>query len=733
MESGESLIGFPQYWLILKRRWFPASVVFGFALGLTVLSISVQKPIYQAEGKLVFKKTNTTSSLTGIGKEIGQLNSLVEQGNPLNAEMELIRSIPLAQKTIAQLDLKDQKGTPLKVKQFLKQLTVTTIRGADILSVSYKDKDSKKATEVVKTLIALYIENNQYTNRAEAVAAREFIEKELPTAEASVRKAEAALRQFKEQNQVVALQEEAKSAVEVMGSLEKQSAEAQSKLADAIAQVATLQNELQLNPQEALTATALSQSPGVQDALKELQLVERQLAVERIRFQEANPAIANLEKKEATLKILLQEQIQQVIGSQKQLPNGNLQIGEVKPKLIEEFVKLEAQQRGLANQVSALSNEQIAYKQRLSIMPKLEQEQRELESKLQAAQSTYGLLLQKFQEIRIAENQNTGNARLLHAVPVPEEPMASRKSLFLVTGILLGSLLAIATALFLEATDKSIRTVEEAQELFGFTLLGVIPFQKNSPKIILYDKDVKPLTTEMAVKNSHHLPISTAYSMLQANLEFLCTEQQHKAIVVSSSVPIEGKSTVCANLAIAMAQQGRKVLLIDANMHHPVQHHIWKLPNQVGLGHVILEQATLQTALTEVITNLEVLTSGIIHPNPVNLLYSQQVASLLENLAANYDLVIIDTPSLKVAADALILGKMVGAVLLVVRPGVVDADSIAAAKEFLQKSGQNVLGQVVNGVISRNAFPSFPLEICDQFLVNSPLGINSNTKPRAKP
>ncbi|MGH2414222.1 MAG: tyrosine-protein kinase family protein, partial [Microcystaceae cyanobacterium] len=112
--------------------------------------------------------------------------------------------------------------------------------------------------------------------------------------------------------------------------------------------------------------------------------------------------------------------------------------------------------------------------------------------------------------------------------------------------------------------------------------------------------------------------------------------------------------------------------------------------------------AEIRTAIAQVMDNLDVLTSGVVPPNPASLLDSKRMAGLIENFAANYDFVIIDAPSLTVAADAASIGQMADGVLLVVRPGVVDSVNAAFARELLEKSGQNVLGQVVNGVIPKN-------------------------------
>ncbi|NJK76827.1 MAG: lipopolysaccharide biosynthesis protein, partial [Microcoleus sp. SU_5_6] len=174
-----------------------------------------------------------------------------------------------------------------------------------------------------------------------------------------------------------------------------------------------------------------------------------------------------------------------------------------------------------------------------------------------------------------------GNARIIQQASLPQEPVASRKSLMLVSGAMLGTLAGIAAALVLESQDKSVKTIDEARDLFGLTLLGVIPAhksEKNSWGNFLRPSsgngDSEPSPGQIVVKDTPHTSISAAYRMLQANLRFLCSDKELKVIVVSSSLPQEGKSTVAANLAATVAQLGRKVLLVDADMHRPVQHRI---------------------------------------------------------------------------------------------------------------------------------------------------------------
>jgi capsular exopolysaccharide synthesis family protein len=705
-------IDFKKYWLILRRRWLPATSVFVLIILLATTVAYLQKPTYAAQGRLRFKKKNATSGLvteTGSKTGIGELESLNMMNTPVDTEAEAVRAIPLLQKTIKTLNLKDKKGAFLKPEDLLKILTVKPIKGTDVLEIAFTSKSPDEAAKVVNTVIDLYIQSNILSNRAETVAAREFITQQLPQSEATVRQAESNLRSFKEKNNVVVLEEEAKSAVKTTADLEAQISTAQATLDDVTAQSVALQNQIQSqlgqNTQQAIALNSLSQSPGLQETLKQLQKVEDQLAVEQSRFQEENPTIVNLKSKEASLKSLIQERVGQVIGSQQQVSGGNLQIGEFQQKLIADLVKTEVQRLGLANQVASLSRAKSGYKLRADVLPRLQEGQRDLERQLEAAQLTYQTLLKNLQEVRIAENQNVGNASVMAYALVPERPTASKKKLILGGGIIAGSLLYIVTAFLIDLRDPSIKTGKEVRELFRYTWLGMIPDWKK--KGIFPKRKQEEIVPQLPVRDDPHSVSSEAYRMLQANLEFLSPDKELKVIVVTSSVPKEGKSTVSANLAIAMAKLGRRVLLIDADMRHPMQHHIWDLANAVGLSDVIVNQAEFKMAVREVMDNLDVLPSGVIPPDSLALLKSNRMVALIEEFSKKYNFVIFDTPPLVLVADALTLGKMTDGMLLVSRPGVIDRVSAGASKGFLVQSNQKVLGLVVNGVNVQNEPDSY--------------------------
>ncbi|MEO1561331.1 MAG: polysaccharide biosynthesis tyrosine autokinase, partial [Cyanobacteria bacterium J06632_19] len=497
---------------------------------------------------------------------------------------------------------------------------------------------------------------------------------------------------------IIALQEEASASVETITKLEERISQIQAQLAHVNARLKNLQAQAGVESQQAVISADLSQREGVQKLLTQLQETERQLALEQTRFKQGHPVIDSLKEKVATLRNLLQERTNEISGNQQQIQQGNLQLGELRRSLVAEITTAQAERDGLQQQIATLTNKFYAYKKRADLLPKLEQEQRELERKLKAAQSTYQTLLTKDREINVVENQKIPNARIISKALVPDSPQGPRKTLFIIGGGAAGILLGIMTGFGLDLIDRSVKTVKEAKEVMKYTLLGVIPALGKHHKHNSSIAGVNRVLPRLIERDIPSFPIGNAYQILQANLKFLCSDTKLKSIVVTSSVPKEGKSEVAANLAIAMASVGRRVLLVDADMRHPIQHHTWGLTNAVGLSNVIVDHVTIEAAAQEVAPKLNVLCSGVLPPNPMALLDSQRMATLVQQFTHKYDFVIFDTPAVVGTADAAILSGFTDGILLVVRPGVVELDSANAARDYLNQSNQKVLGIVINGV-----------------------------------
>ncbi|MEH1869827.1 MAG: polysaccharide biosynthesis tyrosine autokinase [Nostoc sp.] len=698
-QDNQDLINFHQYWLTVKRRWFVIAIIMGSVFGATTFLTFSQKPIYEAEGKLLFNKESGVSSLTGGSEQLGQLSGVTNLSNPLETEAEIIRSNPLTQKTITELQLKDKLGQPLEINDFLGNLKVKSIRGTDILQLYYRSTNPQEATAIINRLMSTYLANNVQVNRSEARAAREFLNKQLPLVEAKVAEGEAALRQFKEKYNVVSLEVEAQEGVRSINELSNQITQLRARLVDARSRSGALQNQLALNTKQAMALSSLSQSRAVQEVLSQYQKVQDELAVERSRFTDGHPVITSLLSKEQALKKQLEGRVTQTLGSSQPIPDQDLQIGELKQALTANLVQVEVERLGLENQVGVLMKAFVLYQARMTTLPKLEQLQLQRQRQLQVAQTTYEQMLKRLQEVQVLENQNVGNARIVSEALLPKKKVSPRIALNLALGGFLGFFLAIAAALLLEAGDKCVKTTEEVQQLLDYPLLGTIPVFDQKARLARGES-----LTELPVLNNPYSSVNAAFEMLQINLGFTFSDKKLKVIVVSSSVMNEGKSFIAANLAIATAQMGKRVLLIDADMRRPRQHEMWQQSNLMGLSNVLVGQATLAEATKEVVINVELLSSGMIPPNPAALLDSQRMNGLLQQAAQDYDCVIIDTPPLSVLADASIIGKMADGMLLVARPGIVNSAAAKTTKGLLEHSRVPVLGLVVNCVATDNNY-----------------------------
>lgn len=472
-QEDRDYIDLQQYWLIFKKRWLVTAATAVSVFAIAALPTFTQEPVYEAQGKLLLKQES--SFLTGLSDKVGELSGLTNLSNPLETEAEVIRSNPLVQKTIDKFQLKDTQGKPLEIDTFIANLKVRSIRGTDVMELSYRSTNQQEAAGIVNYLMNSYLDNNIRTNRAEVTAAKDFLSKQLPQIEKTVVEAEAALRRFKDENQVVSLEEEARFGVQGLRSISDEIIKVEAQLADAKSRSAGLQSQLELTTRQAVKLSTLSQSPGVQQVLTEYQKVQDEIAVAKTRLTDEHPTIQDLITKEQALRQQLEKRVGQIVSSPESLPEENLQIGELKQTLTAELVKSEIDRLALVNQIGVLQKAFLSYDTRIKALPKLEQRQRALERKLEVAQSTYQQVLKQLQETQVIEQQKVGNARIISQALVPQDPISPKIVLNLALGGFLGILVGVGTTLLLEAMDKSLKNSEEAKRLLGYPLLGSIP------------------------------------------------------------------------------------------------------------------------------------------------------------------------------------------------------------------------------------------------------------------
>jgi protein-tyrosine kinase len=217
-------------------------------------------------------------------------------------------------------------------------------------------------------------------------------------------------------------------------------------------------------------------------------------------------------------------------------------------------------------------------------------------------------------------------------------------------------------------------------------------------------KAIQSQSRSLITLTSPKSPISEQYKTIRTNIQFSVVDIEMKSIMVTSSGPAEGKSTTTANLAVVFAQQGKKVLLVDADLRKPTIHYTFRLNNHVGLTNVLTKQATLENAVRETeLENLFVLPSGPIPPNPAELLGSHTMEDLLANVYELFDVVIFDTPPILAVTDGQVLANQCNGTVLVVSSGRTENEMALRAKELLSNTKSKILGVVLNNKVLKDS------------------------------
>jgi len=287
---------------------------------------------------------------------------------------------------------------------------------------------------------------------------------------------------------------------------------------------------------------------------------------------------------------------------------------------------------------------------------------------------------------------NVDNVHVLAQAQTPRNPMTDNLRRNMVLGFLGGAVLGTFLAFSLELLDKSVKTEQEVEKLINLPNLGMIGFEKKN----IARGSKESLVTAIDPKS----PISEQYRTIRTNIQFSMVDKEFKTLALTSAAPGEGKSTTISNLAIALAYQGDRVLLIDADLRKPTLHQLMGISNQHGLTSLIAQTTTKNSAIVKVskVINLYVMPSGPVPPNPSELLSSKMMKNLIVKLSQEYDWILFDTPPVLAVTDAQILGDVCDGVILVTKSHQTEKKELVKAKELMDKANTNLLGTIITGV-----------------------------------
>jgi capsular exopolysaccharide synthesis family protein len=277
--------------------------------------------------------------------------------------------------------------------------------------------------------------------------------------------------------------------------------------------------------------------------------------------------------------------------------------------------------------------------------------------------------------------------RLIEPAKTPGRPFSPNKRGTLIAGVLAGLFMGVFLAFFREYMDNTIRSSDDVSDYLEIPVLGTIPVIESSTK-----------TGDVIQRHSFSgSVVSESYHSLRTNLQFFETDNPIKTLLVTSAGPAEGKSTTVANLALTLVQTGKRVCIVDTDLRKPVQHRLFKRPNQLGLTSIfagVLEKKKL--IQTTGFHNLYLLPCGPIPPNPAELLASSKMVEAVRTLHKDFDHILFDSPPILLVSDSLVLSTLVDGVLLVIRAGLATIPTGRHALESLESVKANVVGGVLN-------------------------------------
>ncbi|MCB0110790.1 MAG: polysaccharide biosynthesis tyrosine autokinase [Caldilineaceae bacterium] len=308
-------------------------------------------------------------------------------------------------------------------------------------------------------------------------------------------------------------------------------------------------------------------------------------------------------------------------------------------------------------------------------------------------QSSYTNLLGRFGDLRLLELQSTDSIKVVDEAIVPEEPIRPRLLVNTLLAAIVGAMLALGVIFLVEYLDDRIKSPQDLYTVLDAPILGTIADigGRRHRRIALQREE----TLIVATQPRH--PIAESYRRLRTNLRFSSVNEPVRVLLVTSATPGEGKTTTASNLAVAVAQAGYQVVLIDADLRKPQQHTLFGMPKAPGLTDALLSGGEAGVFLRESgIPNLQLLTCGSIPPNPAELLGSKPMMRLIERLQAEVDFIIIDAPPLLAVTDAQVLSHLAQGVLLVINANSTSRASVVNAATSLLQVEARLLGVVLN-------------------------------------
>jgi succinoglycan biosynthesis transport protein ExoP len=687
------------YLLILrKQQWLIISFMLAVVTIVTIATFRMQ-PVYVATARIEMDRENA-NILPFQGSD--SYDVMMDGENYIETQSKILTSETLALQTIrnsgitarpefsspegpseavALGSLANQKRPP-ELAGFLGSLSVKRVPNSRLMDVNFESTDPQLAARIVNAHIATYIEQNFRSRYDATTRATSWLTDQLEELKIRVQRAEDARIAYERQNQIWTLDDKQNITTQGLADANKQLTDAQSERVrkESLYEFAKSGN-LDAVPQ-------VQSNPGLTDLLKHRTDISSQYTDSLAQYGPNFPKVQRL-----------QTQLKEVDDS----------IEKEKQKIL---AVLESDYREAHQRETMLSQALDVQKAEANQMAGKLVEYNILKREAEGNKALYDGLMTKFKETAISQSLRSSNIRVVDPAMIPSTPARPAKARNVTLAFLVGLVGGIGLALFREYLDNTVKTPDDVETLARLPSLAVVPqfagLNGTAKK--------QGLLQGFAAGNGHekrielvaqHLPksqMSEAFRALRTSILLSQADHPPQVILVTSALPREGKTTAAANLAVTLAQLGDRTVLVDADLRKPGVGRLLNLGSgkYAGLSSYLAGVSSLDlvTVPHPAIPNLAAIPTGPLPPNPADLLSSHKLADAIAELRTKYKFIVIDSPPVMAATDAVILSVQTDGVLLVVRSGETPKEAFTRTRDLLSSVKCRILGVVLNAVDS---------------------------------
>jgi succinoglycan biosynthesis transport protein ExoP len=700
---GQQQLSIVEVWRTLAKRKFPILLVALVLFGLTAAYTFLKTPQYEGVARLQIDPSRSSS----LGFDENDKSAPTDVDSRIKTEVAIIESDTVAMRVIKSLELYSKKAFAGKdvvtgdvkdvdqltatqrrrlLDRFNTDLSVKVLPNTQVVEIRFRSSDPVLATDTANSIIDEYMQRNFHTRVDGTTQLSQWLSKQMEEIRASTATAQQQFAEFQKQHNLLGADENDNVVTNRLKQLNEELTQAE---ADRIVKEGRYRMARSGNPvliESAVPNTTL-QVLRTQEAE-----VQAQLAQLSSQFGSGYPKIRELQSQLADVKAAIERE--------------GANIG---TRLSNEYSAAVSSENMIRNEFE--SQKEAAFKLNENVA-----QYANLKHQIESGQQLYDTLQLRVKEANVTSGLNSAYISVVDRAELPDKPVEPRKALYLSLGLGGGLFCGVILGLVVDSFDDTLRTSDEAESVIALPELGSIPYL--APLAKKNHKRLSPanlLGLQGADLNSisvlkPYCPAAEAYRALGSVILLSCLDNPPKVLVVTSAMAGEGKSTVSCNLAAALAQRGRKVLLVDADLRSAsIQEQLGMRPGRNTVFATGAAQYSRYQPIKE-LPNLHVVPTGFRPTDPYEVLDTERVKLLMEAWGAEYDHVIIDTPPVLLFADVLVMAARADGVLFVTRSGKSRTQASVRAREVLTRAGANMLGFVLNGCKRREYYYQYPAE-----------------------